>query len=114
LTLLEGDRYTAGRLQRISSLEFEPLDQFHQRRKKLTEIEALGHASYPHRFEWTHTAKQVAENFGERTAEQLAAEHVDVCVAGHIIAFRPHGKAAFGHILGDGSRCGKFLRLCVN
>src|ERR1700756_3976975 len=50
-----------------SSLEFEPLDQFHQRRKKLTEIEALGHASYPHRFEWTHTAKQVTENFGERT-----------------------------------------------
>ena len=59
-------------------MEFEPLDQFQQRRKKLTEIEALGHASYPHKFEWTHTARQVAEKFGERTAEQLAAEHVDV------------------------------------
>jgi len=94
-------------------LEFEPLDQFHQRRKKLTEIEALGHASYPHKFEWTHTAKQVAEKFGERTAEQLAAEHVDVRVAGRIVALRPHGKAAFGHVLGDGARVQFYVKLDV-
>jgi len=94
-------------------LEFEPLDQFHQRRKKLTEIEALGHASYPHKFEWTHTAKQVAEKFGERTSEQLAAEHVDVRVAGRIVALRPHGKAAFGHILGDGARLQFYVKLDV-
>ena len=94
-------------------MEFEPLDQFQQRRKKLTEIEALGHASYPHKFEWTHTAKQVAEKFGERTAEQLAAEHVDVRVAGRIVALRPHGKAAFGHILGDGARLQFYVKLDV-
>jgi lysyl-tRNA synthetase, class II len=114
LTLLECDRYTAGRLTRKDfSLEFEPLDQFHQRRKKLTEIEALGHPSYPHKFEWTHTAKQVAEKFGERTSEQLAAEHVDVRVAGRIVALRPHGKAAFGHILGDGARLQFYVKLDV-
>src|SRR5579862_7214204 len=96
-----------------SSLEFEPLDQFQQRRKKLTEIEALGHASYPHKFDWTHTARQVAEKFGERTAEQLAAEHVDVRVAGRIVALRPHGKAAFGHILGDGARLQFYVKLDV-
>ena len=94
-------------------MEFEPLDQFQQRRKKLTEIEALGHASYPHKFEWTHTARQVAEKFGERTAEQLAAEHVDVRVAGRIVALRPHGKAAFGHILGDGARLQFYVKLDV-
>jgi len=94
-------------------LEFEPLDQFQQRRKKLTEIEALGHASYPHKFDWTHTARQVAEKFGERTAEQLAAEHVDVRVAGRIVALRPHGKAAFGHILGDGARLQFYVKLDV-
>src|SRR5579863_7253542 len=96
-----------------SSLEFEPLDQFQQRRKKLTEIEALGHASYPHKFAWTHTARQVAEKFGERTAEQLAAEHVDVRVAGRVIALRPHGKAAFGHFLGDGTRLQFYVKLDV-
>src|ERR1700751_1306015 len=95
------------------SLEFEPLDQFHQRRKKQTEIEALGHASYPHKFEWTHTAKQVAEKFGERTSDRLAAEHVDVRVAGRIVALRPHGKAAFGHILGDGARLQFYVKLDV-
>jgi len=94
-------------------LEFEPLDQFQQRRKKLAEIAALGHASYPHKFEWTHTAKQVAEKFGERIAEQLAAEHVDVRVAGRIVALRPHGKAAFGHILGDGARLQFYVKLDV-
>jgi lysyl-tRNA synthetase, class II len=94
-------------------LEFEPLDQFQQRRKKLTEIEALGHASYPHKFEWTHTAKEVADTFAARTAEELAGEHVDVRVAGRIVALRPHGKAAFGHIAGDGARLQFYVKLDV-
>jgi lysyl-tRNA synthetase, class II len=94
-------------------LEFEPLDQFQQRRKKLTEIEALGHASYPHKFDWTHTAKKVAEEFGGRIAEELAANHVEVRVAGRIVALRPHGKAAFGHIAGDGARLQFYVKLDV-
>jgi lysyl-tRNA synthetase, class II len=94
-------------------LEFEPLDQFQQRRKKLAEIEALGNASYPHKFDWTHTAKKVAEEFGAHSAEQLAAEHVDVRVAGRIVALRPHGKAAFGHILSDGARLQFYVKLDV-
>src|ERR1700741_92735 len=114
LTLLEFDRYTAGRITRKDfSLEFEPLDQFQQRRKKLTEIEAQGNASYPHKFEWTHTARQVAEKFGERTSEQLAAEHVDVRVAGRIVALRPHGKSSFRIILGDSPRLQYYVKLDV-
>jgi lysyl-tRNA synthetase class 2 len=94
-------------------LEFEPLDQFQQRRKKLTEIEALGHASYPHKFDWTHTGKKVAEVFGARSADELASEHVDVRVAGRIVALRPHGKAAFGHIASDGARLQFYVKLDV-
>ena len=94
-------------------MEFEPLDQFQQRRKKLSEIEALGHAAYPHKFDWSHTLKAVAEKFGDRTAEQLTAEHVDVRLAGRITALRPHGKAAFGHILGDGARLQFYVKLDV-
>ena len=85
-------------------LEFEPLDQFQQRRKKLHEIEALGLGVYPHKYSWTHTPKQAIAQFGERSAEQLSAERVALRVAGRIVALRPHGKAAFGHILGDGKR----------
>jgi lysyl-tRNA synthetase class 2 len=94
-------------------LEFEPLDQYQQRRRKLQEIEALGHAPYPHKFAWTHTAKQVAEQFGGKTAEQLVAEPVDVRVAGRIVALRPHGKAAFGHLLSDGARLQFYVKLDV-
>ena len=94
-------------------MEFEPLDQYLQRQKKLSEIEALGHQAYPHKFAWTHTPKEVAEKFGERTAEELTAEKVDVRVAGRIVALRPHGKAAFAHIAGDGARLQIYVRLDV-
>jgi len=94
-------------------LEFEPLDQFHQRRKKLSEIEALGHAPYPHKFNWTHTPKRILEELGERTAEQLSAERVEVRVAGRIVALRPHGKASFAHMAGDGTRVQVYVRLDV-
>jgi lysyl-tRNA synthetase, class II len=94
-------------------LEFEPLDQFLQRRKKLAEIEALGHAPYPHKFAWTHTPKRVAEQFGSRTADQLSSEPVRVSVAGRILALRPHGKAAFAHIAGDGARLQVYIKLDV-
>jgi lysyl-tRNA synthetase class 2 len=94
-------------------LEFEPLDQFLQRRKKLSEIEALGQAPYPHKFAWTHTPKQIADQFGDRSAEQLAPEHVEVQVAGRIVALRPHGKAAFAHLTGEGVRLQIYVKLDV-
>jgi lysyl-tRNA synthetase class 2 len=92
-------------------LEFEPLDQFQQRRKKLSEIEAMGHAAYPRKFAWSHTARQVAEAYGNRTAEELSSKAVNVRVAGRIIALRPHGKAAFAHIAGDGGRLQIYVKL---
>ena len=123
MTLLEADRYTAARLsaaivyvhgrgrrKEVDPLEFEPQDQFQQRLKNLGEIEALGHAAYPRKFAWTHTPKEVGEKFGDRTTEQLAAEPVDVRAAGRIVALRPHGKAAFAHIAGDGGRLQIYVR----
>jgi len=94
-------------------LEFEPVDQFQQRVKKLGDIEALGHPGYPRKFAWTHTAKQVAEKYGPKAAEELTAEPIEVRVAGRIVALRPHGKAAFAHIAGDGTRLQIYVRLDV-
>jgi lysyl-tRNA synthetase, class II len=94
-------------------LQFEPLDQFQQRQKKLSEIESLGHAPYPHKFDYTHTPKQIVEQFGNRTAEELAADPATVRVAGRIVALRPHGKAAFAHLTGDGARLQIYIRLDV-
>jgi lysyl-tRNA synthetase, class II len=120
LTLLETARYTPIGFpeaflpgERTDPLEFEPLDQYQQRLKKLDEIEALGHATHPHRFSWTHTPKQIGEQFGNRTAEQLSSEQVPVRVAGRIVALRPHGKAAFAHLIGDGTRLQFYVKLDV-
>jgi len=120
LTLAEAARYTAARFtgralsgERNVPLEFEPLDQFHQRLKKLKEIESLGYAAYPHKFDWTHTPRQIAEQFGSRTKEELAAGRVEVKVAGRIVALRPHGKAAFAHLAGDGAKLQVYIKLDV-
>ena len=94
-------------------MDFEPLDQFLQRRKKLSEIEALGQPAYPDKFAWTHTPRQIVDQFGPRNAEQLESEHVEVRVAGRVVALRPHGKAAFAHLAGEGARVQVYIRLDV-
>jgi lysyl-tRNA synthetase, class II len=94
-------------------LEFEPVDQFRQRQKKLQEIEALGHPAYPHKFAWTLTASQVLKVYGNRSAEELSAQPVELRMPGRIVALRPHGKAAFGHLLNDGARLQFYVKLDV-
>jgi lysyl-tRNA synthetase class 2 len=94
-------------------MDFEPLEQFQQRRKKLEEIKASGLTPYPHKFAWTHTPRQIAEQFDNRTTEQLSSERVDVRAAGRIVALRPHGKAAFAHIVGDGARLQIYVKLDI-
>jgi lysyl-tRNA synthetase class 2 len=91
-------------------LDFEPLDQYQQRRRNLTDIQALGHPAYPHKFDWTHTPSEILKRHGESTVEQLESSPVTVTVAGRIVALRPHGKAAFAHIAGDGARVQIYIR----
>lgn len=94
-------------------MEFEPLDQYLQRRKKLAEIEALGYAVYPHKFNRSHSLRQVLDQFGKRTADELAAQPMRVRVAGRITALRPHGKAAFAQITSDGGGIQVYIKLDV-
>jgi lysyl-tRNA synthetase, class II len=94
-------------------LEFEPLDQYHQRLKKLKEIEAAGHPAYPRKFRRTHSLKDLVENYSRYSQEQLAGEKVEVRVAGRIMALRPHGKAAFAHIQDGGTRLQIYVKLDV-
>jgi lysyl-tRNA synthetase, class II len=92
-------------------LEFEPLDQYLGRRKKLEEIQALGFATYPHKFNATRTLRQIHQQFGGRTAEELSRDPVEVRAAGRVVALRPHGKAAFAHLAGDGARLQIYIKL---
>jgi lysyl-tRNA synthetase, class II len=92
-------------------LEFEPLDQFLQRRKKVADIVAQGRDPYPHKFDWTHTADGISTAFESKTADELKAEPINVRVAGRVVALRPHGKAGFAHILGQGKRLQLYVKL---
>jgi lysyl-tRNA synthetase class 2 len=94
-------------------LPFEPLDQYLQRRKKLNEIEALGHKPYPHKFAFTKTPAGVIEEYEKKSAAELEAERVSVRVAGRIVAVRMHGKAGFAHIAGQGRRLQIYIKLDV-
>jgi len=85
-------------------LAFEPLDQYLQRQKKLEQIAALGHDPYPHKFDWNETPASVVEKYGKRTAAELESEKVSVRVAGRILRLRPHGKAGFATLQGQGQR----------
>ena len=92
-------------------MQFEPLDQFLQRRKKLADIVAQGRDPYPHKFDWTHSADEIASKFESKTAAEFEAEPVNVRVAGRAVALRPHGKAGFAHILGQGTRLQLYVKL---
>jgi len=94
-------------------LQFEPLDQFEQRLKKLKELEALGFDPYPHQFAFTHSAADILARWGDRTADELEAEKVQVRVAGRIVGLRLMGKAAFAHVQDQGQKLQVYVKLDV-
>jgi lysyl-tRNA synthetase class 2 len=94
-------------------LEFEPLDQFQQRQKKLEQIRALGYPAYPHEFAWTATVAELVERYGEKPKEELEAHRIETRVAGRIVALRLHGKAGFAHLQGAGKRIQIYVKLDV-
>ncbi len=74
-------------------------DQIYQIRKdKLKQIVALGQEAYAHKYDFTHTVPDILARYSDSTGEQLEANHVDVRVAGRIMAVRLMGKAGFMHI----------------
>jgi lysyl-tRNA synthetase class 2 len=63
------------------------------RREKLAALRSAGIEPFAYGYERTHTAQQALD-------AHVPDAKVEVSVAGRIVALRPHGKTAFGH-LGD-------------
>jgi lysyl-tRNA synthetase class 2 len=74
------------------------------RLEKLKQIEALGQHSYPTKYEFTYTIPEILAEYSSQAAEQLEAAHVNVRVAGRIMAIRLMGKAGFAHLQQNGGR----------
>lgn len=95
----------------MSTTGNESQDLVLQREKKLKAIEALGFELYPRKYDFSHTIPQILGEYSARTAEQLDAEKVPVRVAGRVMTIRPHGKAGFAHLQGEGARLQVYVRL---
>jgi lysyl-tRNA synthetase class 2 len=100
--------------------EFER-NLFTLRQEKLNAIEALGQQKYPNRFpaEPNSTADTIPDlraQYGEMPAEDLngtpeaPAPHVNVAVAGRIMAIRAQGKAGFATLQQGGERLQIYVR----
>ncbi|MGH9393684.1 MAG: lysine--tRNA ligase, partial [Terriglobales bacterium] len=59
---------------------------------------------------FSHSLARIQAEFGEAGAEALEAARPAVKVAGRLVAFRPHGKAGFGHLQQDGVRLQIYVR----
>ena len=94
-------------------MQFEPYEQYLQRKKKLAEMEALGEDPFPHRFDQTTTLAEIVTGHANRDAAALASERVDLRVAGRVVTLRPHGKAGFAHLQGGGQRLQIYVKLDV-
>jgi lysyl-tRNA synthetase class 2 len=92
-------------------LEFEPLDQYRQRIKKRAEIAEKGIDPYPRKYQISHSIEAILTEFGSRTGPELEAAPIQVQVAGRLVALRPHGKAGFAHLLGQGQRLQFYVKL---
>ncbi len=76
-------------------------EQVQQRQSNLAELGKLGVEVYPRTFERQHTISVLVDGYGQRTHDELEAEHVTTITSGRILAIRAFGKANF-LVLSDG------------
>lgn len=81
------------------------------RRDKLAAFEAKGVAPFGHRFEVSHHAKDVLEQFSHLEGEEESNE--EVSIAGRLMAIRGHGKASFSVLMDRSGRIQIYFKLDV-
>lgn len=91
-------------------MQFEPRDQFEQRRKKLEQVQALGYDPFPREFRWTDTPAGLVAKYSEATSSDLDTNKKEIRVAGRIVSYRLMGKAGFAHLQGAGKRIQIYVR----
>lgn len=81
------------------------------RRDKLAALEASGVAPFGHRFEVSHHAKEVLEQFDYLEGEDEGED--EITVAGRLMAIRGHGKASFSVLMDRSGRIQIYFKLDV-
>lgn len=81
------------------------------RRAKLDELRALGIDPFGRKYVRTEEAGQILAKYDDLTQEELEEKHIEVSLAGRIMAKRGMGKASFAHIQDLSGRIQIYVRL---
>ncbi|WP_158738490.1 lysine--tRNA ligase [Alteribacillus sp. YIM 98480] len=80
------------------SQEQEYNDQIEVRREKLLALQEEGKDPFGQRFDRSHTASLMTEEFQSFSKEELQEKEAEVSIAGRVMTKRGKGKAGFAHI----------------
>jgi len=83
---------------------------YSERLDKIKKIAELGQPAYPNSYACTHTIPDIRAAFDSKTGEELEAQHVDVSIAGRLMAIRAQGKAGFAQLQQNGARLQLYVR----
>lgn len=96
-------------MQTMKEVEYHGYEEYKNRVKKLDEIRDLGVDPYPHKYENTHTIKEVLGNYSDEDeigsfedGKEKRSDHVKV--SGRIVLHRCMGKNIFASIQEEGER----------
>ncbi len=85
--------------------ESEINEQMQVRLDKMHKIEEHGWLPFGHKFEWSHHAADIAEQF-----EELSVNETIVRLAGRVMAIRGHGKTCFMDLMDKSGRIQLYVR----
>ncbi|WP_202081477.1 lysine--tRNA ligase [Caldalkalibacillus salinus] len=86
-------------------------DQLIVRREKMSEIKNKGIDPFGHKFERTHDAAQILEQYDHLAKEDLDPQDIPVTIAGRLMSKRGQGKAGFAHVQDLHARIQIYVRL---
>jgi lysyl-tRNA synthetase class 2 len=81
-----------------------------QRQFKLSELQRLGYAPYPNKFDYTHTIGQIRTELEPFSHDELQEKKIETRVCGRIMSLRPQGKAGFMDISDGEHRIQVYVR----
>lgn len=84
-------------------------DVYEIRQQKLADLRAQGF-DFPNNFRRSHQAADIMQSYAKTEAEALAAEPVEVAIAGRIMLRRLMGKASFFHLQDVSGRVQVYVR----
>ncbi len=92
-------------LEQVPPTEEELNEQRQVRIEKMHKMENAGHVPFGHRFEWSHHAQDVDDQF-----DTLSEKEEEVKLAGRVMAIRGHGKTSFLDLMDKTGRIQLYVR----